>query len=198
MYVLGLTGSIAMGKTTVAEMFEGLGFPVFHSDKVLHRLYAKRKHLLNQIEEAFPGVLKNGALDRQALAKKVLGKPEALSRLEQISHPYVFREIHKFLKAGKSVKAPLVVLDIPLLFETGADDICDGVLVVSATPEAQKKRVLERGKLTEKQLEDILARQMPDADKRKNADFVIETGTTLEKTRAQVEKLVAKLVPKGA
>lgn len=193
MYVLGLTGSLAMGKTTVAEMFEKNGVPAFDADAAVHGLFKDRKRLRNALAAEFPGVIKNHQVDREKLSKMVFGKPDRLARLELIVHPFVFREVHKFLKSHRTKKSPIVVLDLPLLFEIKAEDICDGVLVVTATPEVQRKRVMERANFSEKNFHDRLARQMPDAEKRKRADFIIDTGISIEKTLAGVKKLIAKL-----
>lgn len=193
MYVLGLTGSLAMGKTTVAEMFKKNGVPAFDADAAVHGLFKDRKRLRNALAAEFPGVVKNHQVDREKLSKMVFGKPDRLTRLELIVHPFVFREVHKFLKSHRAQKTPMVVLDLPLLFEIKAEDICDGVLVVTAAPEVQRKRVMERANFSEKNFQERLARQMPDAEKRKRADFIIDTGISIGKTLAGVKKLIAKL-----
>lgn len=193
MYILGITGSMAMGKTTTARMFAENGIPAFHADDAVHILFQNSKRLRGALEAEFPGVVKNEQVDRDKLSKMVFGKPDRLARLELIIHPFVFREVHKFLKNHRAQKSPLVVLDLPLLFEIKAEDICDGVLVVTATPEVQRKRAMERGNFSEKNFHDRLARQMPDSEKRKRADFIIDTSISLEKTRSQVKKLIAKL-----
>lgn len=193
MYVLGLTGSLAMGKTTVAEMFRKNGVPAFDADAAVHGLFKDRKRLRNALAAEFPGVVTNHQVDREKLSKMVFGKPDRLARLELIVHPFVFREVHKFLKSHRAQKTPTVVLDLPLLFEIKAEDICDGVLVVTAAPEVQRKRVMERANFSEKNFQERLARQTPDAEKRKRADFIIDTGISIEKTLAGVKKLIAKL-----
>ncbi len=198
MYILGLTGSIATGKTTVAGMFEDRGVPVFHSDRTVHDLFKTRKRLQSAIKKAFPGVVGKDGVDRKVLGEKVFGNPKKLARLEQIVHPYVLREMNKFLRARQKAGSRLIVLDIPLLFEIRAEDICDGVLVVTVPERVQKRRALARKGFDEKQLDDILRRQMPVKKKLKKADFVIDTGASLAETRKAVEKLVAKLSPKGA
>lgn len=193
MYILGITGSMAMGKTTTAEMFAENGTPAFHADDAVHILFQNSKRLRAALREEFPGVVKGDQVDRGKLSKLVFGKPDRLARLELIIHPFVFREVHKFLKSHRTHKSPLVVLDLPLLFETKAEDICDGVLVVTAPPEVQKKRLMERANFSEKDFQNRLARQMPDGEKRKRADFIIDTSISLEKMQIQVKKLIAKL-----
>lgn len=193
MYILGITGSIAMGKTTVAEMFNENRVPAFNADRAVHFLFQNSKRLRGALAAEFPGVVNNEQIDREKLSNLVFGKPDRLARLELIIHPFVFREVHKFLKSHRAQKSPLVVLEIPLLFETKAEDICDGVLVVTAPEEVQTKRMMARANFSEKNFQDRLARQMPDPEKRKRADFIIDTGISLEKTRSQVKKLIAKL-----
>ncbi len=193
MYILGITGSMAMRKTTVAEMFNENGVPAFNADGAVHFLFQNSKRLRGALGAEFPGAVNNEQIDREKLSKLVFGKPDRLARLELIIHPFVFREVHKFLKSHRAHKSPLVVLEIPLLFETKAEDICDGVLVVTAAEEVQTKRGMARANFSEKNFQDRLTRQMPDGEKRKRADFIIDTGISLEKTRSQVKKLIAKL-----
>ncbi|MEE8294365.1 MAG: dephospho-CoA kinase [Sphingomonadales bacterium] len=193
MYILGLTGSMAMGKTTVTKMFEENGVPAFHADEAVHLLFQKSKRLRGALGVEFPGVVKDEQVNREKLSTLVFGNPDRLARLELIIHPFVFREVHKFLKMHRAQGAPVVILDLPLLFEIKAEDICDGVLVVTATPEVQKNRAKERANFSEKNFQDRLARQMPDGEKRKRATFLIDTGISLDKTRADVKKIIAKL-----
>jgi dephospho-CoA kinase len=190
--VLGLTGSIAMGKSTVAGMFERLGVPVFDADREVRRMQGPGGALLEEIEREFPGTTGPGGIDRAALGARVFGDPEALARLEAIVHPAV-RAARKAFLAEHS-DAPLVVLDIPLLFEKGGADEVDQVAVVSAPADVQRKRVLAREGMTAERFAEILALQMPDAEKRARADHVIDTGRTLSKTEAEVAALVEKLV----
>lgn len=191
MIVLGLTGSIGMGKSTAAKMFEEAGVPVHDSDAAVHRLYTGKAVPL--IEVAFPGVTRDGAVDRALLGQRVLGDPAALKRLEGIVHPLVRADADAFLAHNREAKAPLAVLDIPLLFETGGRGRVDKVVVVSAPPEIQRRRVLARPGMTAQKFDQILARQVPDAEKRRLADFVIDTGGSLEATRAAIAALIAEL-----
>lgn len=188
---LGLTGSIGMGKTTVASMFEEEGLPVFDADAAVHRLQGGAGALVDQIESHFPGTTGPSGVDRGALAERVLGEPEALRRLEALVHPAVARERERFLADHSG--APLVVLDIPLLFEAGGWREVDKIAVVSAPEAVQRERVLARPGMTAHKLERILARQLPDAEKRARADFVIPTGGSLEETRRAVRRIVACL-----
>ncbi|MEF2071305.1 dephospho-CoA kinase [Consotaella aegiceratis] len=189
--VLGLTGSIGMGKTTSAGMFAAAGIPVYSADDVVHRLYAGRAAPL--IEAAFPGTVKDGVVDRAALSGSVLGDNAALRRLEAIVHPLVREEEARFRAEAEKAGTPLVILDIPLLFETGADGRVDKIAVVSAPAEVQRERVLERPGMTDEKLASILERQMPDAEKRRCADFVIDTSGSLDETRRQVDAIIAQL-----
>lgn len=192
-FILGLTGSIGMGKSAVAAMFEGLGVPVFDADAAVHALQGPDGALLPAIEAAFPGTTGPGGVDRPKLGAAVFGDPQALKRLEAIVHPAVKQMRRAFLAehAGRS----LIVFDIPLLFEKGGWETVDAVLVVSASPEAQRARVLARPGMTEEKFEQILALQVPDAEKRARADFVVDTGTSLAETRHAVQRLVRSLVP---
>ncbi|HEX6374154.1 MAG TPA: dephospho-CoA kinase [Allosphingosinicella sp.] len=193
MIVIGLTGSIGMGKSTVAKMFAQEGVPVFDADAAVHRLQGPEGTLVATIEAHFPGTTGPAGVDRGALAERVLAEPEALRRLEALIHPAVAREREAFLAAHQA--APLVVLDIPLLFEAGGSRQVDKILVVSAPPEVQRERVLARPGMTPEKFERILARQLPDADKRARADFVIDTGGPLEQTRRAVRRILACLDP---
>ncbi|HYW16041.1 MAG TPA: dephospho-CoA kinase [Allosphingosinicella sp.] len=191
MIVLGLTGSIGMGKSTVARMFAEEGVPVFDADAAVHRLQGPDGALVEEIEAHFPGTTGRHGVNRGALAERVLGEPEALRRLEALVHPAVARERESFLSANSA--EPLVLLDIPLLFEAGGSERVDRIAVVSAPSEVQRERVLARPGMTEEKFELILARQLPDSDKRARADFVIPTGGPLEETRRAVRRILACL-----
>lgn len=193
-HILGLTGSIGMGKSTVARMFRDLGVPVFDADATVHALQGPNGALLPAIEAAFPGTTGPAGLDRPALRERIFADPEARRRLEAIVHPAVAAERQRFLDIHAA--APLVVLDVPLLFETGGDSRCDSVAVVSAAPEVQRARVLARPGMTESAFAAILASQLPDAEKRARAQHLIHTDTTLAATRAQVAALVACMGPR--
>lgn len=190
-FVLGLTGSVGMGKSTVARMFADQGVPVFDADAVVHRLQGPSGALVGPIEAAFPGTTGPAGVDRSRLGAAVFGDPEALDRLETIVHPAVRAARREFLLEHAGAK--LVVLDIPLLFEAGGAGEVDAVLVVSAPPEVQRRRVLARPGMTPERFAEILARQLPDAEKRARADHVIDTGRSLAETRAEVARLVEKL-----
>lgn len=189
--VLGLTGSIGMGKSTVAAMFADDGVPVFDADAEVHRLQGPGGRLLQAIESAFPGTTGESGVDRALLGKAVFGNPDALKRLEAIVHPAVAHERARFLESNRA--RPLVVLDIPLLFEAGGWQQVDKIAVVSAPAQVQRARVLARPGMTEARFESILAKQMPDAEKRERADFVIPTGGSLDETRAAVRAVIACL-----
>lgn len=191
MVILGLTGSIGMGKSTVAAMFEAEGVPVFDADVIVHRLQGRNGALVAAIEAAFPGTQRADGVDRTALGVRVLNDPQALARLEAIVHPAVAAERQAFLAANAG--APLVVLDIPLLLEKGGERQVDKVAVVSAPADVQRARVLARAGMTPARLQSILARQMPDADKRARADYVIDTAVPLDRTRADVRGIIAEL-----
>jgi dephospho-CoA kinase len=189
--ILGLTGSIGMGKSTTAAMFRDAGVPVYDADAAVHALY--RGAAVAPVEAAFPGVSQDSEIDRERLRQRVLGDPAALRRLEAIVHPLVAAEREAFVRAAAARHEPLIVLDIPLLFETGAERTVDQIVVVSAPEAVQKARVLARPGMTPDRLSAILAQQMPDAEKRRRASFVIDTGHGLETARAQVADLLAKL-----
>jgi dephospho-CoA kinase len=172
-FVLGLTGSIGMGKSTTADIFRRFGVPVHDADAVVHRLYAGQAAPL--IEAAFPGTAPAGVVDRAALSKIVIGSPERMATLEAIVHPLVREAKEQFLAKATAERAPLAVLDIPLMMETGGDARCDAIVVVTATPEVQRQRVLARPGMSEDKFAAILAKQMPDADKRARAHFVVDT-----------------------
>jgi dephospho-CoA kinase len=190
-FILGLTGSIGMGKSAVAAMFEGLGVPVFDADAAVHLLQGPCGALLPVIEAAFPGTTSAAGVDRPKLGEAVFGNPEALKRLEMIVHPAVGAMRQQFL--ADHAAAPLIVFDIPLLFEKGASQQVNAVVVVSAPPEAQRQRVLARPGMTAEKFERILALQVPDAEKRARADYVIDTGVSLAETRHAVQRLVQRL-----
>lgn len=191
MIKLALTGSIGMGKSTVARMFERFGIPVFDADLEVRRLQGIGGALVEQIGGAFPGTVSGGVLDRERLADLVLDDPRQLARLESIVHPAVRSARDKFIADHRN--APALLFEIPLLFETRGEDDFNTVIVVSAPAEVQRSRVLDRPRMTEEKLESLLARQTPDADKRAKADFVIDTGGDLSTTEAQVRDLIACL-----
>lgn len=193
MIVVGLTGSIGMGKSTVAKMFAEEGAPSFDSDAAVHELYAAGGAAVAPVEETFPGVTRDGAIDRAALSAKVVGNPDALSRLEDIVHPLVRQAQANFLAQHRAAGASVVVLDIPLLFESTGTQSVDKIVVVSAPAGVQRARVLGRSGMTEEKFERLLARQTPDAEKRARADFVIDTGGAFDETRAQVRAVLDAL-----
>lgn len=189
--IIGLTGSIGMGKSTVAAMFESLGVPVFDADAQVRAMQGPDGPLLPAIESAFPGTTGAEGVDRVALGEKVFGDAGELARLEAIVHPAVARRRADFLAANAA--QPLIVFDIPLLFEKGGAEAVDRIVVVSAPAQTQRERVLARPGMTPEKFAQILALQTPDADKRARADYVIDTGTTLAETEKQVGKLVEVL-----
>ncbi len=193
MLIIGLTGSIGMGKSTTAGLFAEAGVPVYDADAAVHALYAPGGDAVGPIGEAFPEALKDGGIDRAALGKAVLGQPEALARLESIIHPLVGKVQLDWLIARAEEGAAMVVLDVPLLFETGGNGRVDVVVVVSAPIEVQRRRVLEREGMTEEKLDAILAKQLPDAQKRAGADFIIETDRGVEDARHQVAQVLRRL-----
>jgi dephospho-CoA kinase len=192
MIVLGLTGSIGMGKSTTSKMFAEAGVPVHDSDEAVHRLYSGAAAPL--VEAAFPGTTVGGVVDRAKLGARVLGDTAALKRLEAIIHPLVRADADAFLAMHRNAGESIAVLDIPLLFETGGEKRVDAVVVVSTSPELQRKRVLERGTMDEAKLDAIIAKQTPDAEKRKRADFVVDTSHGLEPVRAQITHILAEVV----
>jgi len=191
MILLGLTGSIGMGKSTTAAMFREAGVPVYDADAAVADLYVRGGAAVRPVGEAFPGVVKDGAIDREALRQRVLGDPEALKRLNAIVHPLVGRDRGKFFESAQAMGADMVVLDIPLLFETGGHANVDAVVVASAPPEMQRERVLARPGMTPERLDAILAQQTPDPEKRARAHFVVDTGRGLEHARLQVGEIIA-------
>ena len=191
MLVIGLTGSIGMGKSTVAARLRTLGIAVCDADAVVHKLYEGAA--VTPIETAFPGTTAGGKVDRQKLAQALLGRPDAFKRLEAIVHPMVVATERAFLRAAAAKGAAMTVLEIPLLLETGGEGRVDVVIVCSAPAEAQRARVMQRPGMTAEKLDQLLARQMPDAEKRSRADFVVDTGGTFAESDAQVDKIVESL-----
>lgn len=188
---LGLTGSIGMGKSTTAQMFRHEGIPVHDADQAVHELYNGPASSL--IEAAFPGTVFSGSVDRKTLASKVFNDPEALARLESIIHPLVHKAEAAFLEEHEKSGTPLVVLDIPLLFETGAEKRVDKVLVVTASAKVQRERVLKRPGMSEDKFAAILSRQLPDAQKRARANFMIDTGLGMDSAQREVRKIIDQL-----
>ena len=191
MLVIGLTGGIGMGKSTAAERFAEHGIPVFNADLCVHRLY--EGEAVAPIETAFPDVAKDGRIDRKLLSERIAGSPERLLRLERIVHPLVVAAELDFLRAAEKDGAPLAVLEIPLLFETGADSRVDVTVVTSAPQDVQRARVLSRPGMTADKLEHLLARQLPDAERRARADYVVDSGTSLADMRIEIDKLIESL-----
>lgn len=191
MFVLGLTGSIGMGKTTAAQFFAEAGVPVHDADAVVHALY--EGEAVAAIETAFPGTTENGKVNRQKLGRLVVADSAALKRLEAIVHPLVRESERRFLAAAEAKGAAVVVLDIPLLYETGGERRVDAVVVVSSPSEVQRQRVLDRPDMTPDKLEALLAQQMPDAEKRRRADFIVDSGKSFEHARAQIQDILARV-----
>jgi len=190
MLVLGLTGSIGMGKSTTAKLFSEAGVPVYDADATVHRIY--EGEAAPAIEAAFPGTTVNGKVDREKLSASVVHDAAAMKRLEQIVHP-MLREHHQaFLDEAERSGAPVAVVDVPLLFETGGEKRVDAVVVVSTSPEIQRERILARDNMTTEKLDAILARQLPDAEKRKRADFVVDTSHGLEPVRMRIKEILAE------
>lgn len=195
--MIGLTGSIAMGKSTAAEMFRDMGVPVFDADAVVHALMERGGEAVAAVEARFPGVVREGAVDRGALGKRVFGDPEGLSALEAILHPRVRQHERRFMAAARRSGQPVVVLDIPLLFETGGEHRCDLTVVVSAPAFLQQARALRRSGMTPERLNAVLAKQMPDAEKRHRADHVVPTGLGKGYTRRCIAGIVAAARNRG-
>ncbi|MEL6288326.1 MAG: dephospho-CoA kinase [Pseudomonadota bacterium] len=191
MLIVGLTGSIGMGKSTAAKHLRSLGIPVFDADATVHALYAGAA--VKPVEQAFPGTTRNGVVDRQALALALGGKSEAFRRLEAIVHPLVRAEQTVFLRAAHSDNSRFAVLEVPLLFETGLDGRVDVVILVSAPADVQRSRVLARPGMTEEKFSHILSQQMDDSEKRRRADFVVDTVGSIEASIAQLDTVLAEL-----
>lgn len=196
MITVGLTGSIATGKSEVAKLLSGAGIPVFDSDAEVHELYVDRK-IVGLIGRTFPEVVVDGNIDRQLLGKRVLASPEDLKKLESLIHPLIKEKRTEFISCWRKQECPFVILDIPLLYETGEDQNVDYVVVVSADEEIQRKRAMARPGMTGEKLASILARQMPDLEKRNRADFVIENSGSMGHLRMQVDALSKKLAELG-
>lgn len=190
MIILGLTGSIGMGKSATAQMFRDEGVPVYDADAAVHELYAKGGAAVGPVGEAFPQAVRDGAIDRAALSGLVIGKPDEIRKLEMIVHPLVGQAQRKFLDEARAAGAPLVVLDIPLLFEGQGHRMVDAIAVVSAPAEMQRARVLARPGMTPEKFEEILKKQVPDAEKRARADFVINTANGFDDARQQVRAVL--------
>src|SRR6185503_14624548 len=188
----GLTGSIATGKSEVAKLFSMAGIPVFDSDAEVHDLYAEET-TRDLLDKVFPEVIVDGKIDRQLLGQRVLGSPEDLKKLESLVHPLIRKRRKDFMAHWRKQNCPFVVLDIPLLFETGQDKEMDYIIVVSASEDIQRKRALARPGMSEEKFADIQARQMPDSEKRGRADFIIENSGSLEHLQTQVDALSKKL-----
>ena len=192
MLILGLTGSIGMGKSTTAKLFAEAGVPVYDADAEVHKIY--EGEAAPAIEAAFPGTTVEGRVDRAKLSAKVVHDPAAIKQLEQIVHPMLGASRKKFLDDAERAGAPVVVMDIPLLFETGGEKRVDAVVVVTTSPESQRERILARGTMTSEALDAILARQLPDAEKRKRADFVVDTSHGLDPVRTAISDILAEVV----
>jgi dephospho-CoA kinase len=192
MRILGLTGSIGMGKSTTAKLFTEAGVPVYDADAAVHKIY--EGEAAPAIEAAFPGTTAGGKVDRAKLSAKVVHDPAAIKQLEQIVHPMLGASRRKFLDDAEASGAPVVVMDIPLLFETGGEKRVDAVVVVTTSPENQRERILTRGTMTNEALDAILARQLPDAEKRRRADFVVDTSHGLDPVRAAIRDILAEVV----
>jgi dephospho-CoA kinase len=188
MIILGLTGSIGMGKSTTAKLFEEAGVPVYDADATVHKIY--EGEAVPAIEAAFPGTTADGKVDRNKLSAKVVHDPAAMKRLEQIVHPMLGASRQKFLHEAEQSGAPVAVVDVPLLFETGGEKRVDAVVVVTTTPEIQRRRILERDNMTGEKLDAILARQLPDAEKRRRADFVVDTSHGLDHVRTRIRDIL--------
>src|SRR6058998_898062 len=188
MRILGLTGSIGMGKSTTAKLFAEAGVPVYDADEAVHKIY--EGEAAPAIEAAFPGTTVNGKVDRNKLSAKVVHDPAAMRRLEQIVHPMLGASRQKFLDDAERSGAPVAVVDVPLLFETGGEKRVDAVVVVTTTPDNQRQRILARANMTGEKLDAILARQLPDAEKRKRADFVVDTSHGLDPVRARIRDIL--------
>ena len=192
MIILGLTGSIGMGKSTTAKLFAEAGVPVYDADAAVHMLY--EGEAAPAIEAAFPGATVDGKVDRNRLSARVVHDPAAIKRLEQIVHPMLGASRQKFLRDAEQSGAPVAVVDVPLLFETGGEERVDAVVVVTTTPEIQRERILERPNMTDEKLDAILTRQMPDAEKQKRAHFVVDTSHGLDPVRKRIRDILNEAV----
>src|ERR1700716_3855299 len=192
MIILGLTGSIGMGKSTTAKLFAEAGVPVYDGDATVHMLY--EGEAVPAIEAAFPGTTADGKVDRARLSPRVVHDPAAIRKLEQIVHPMLGASRQKFLHDAEASGAPVAVVDVPLLYETGGEKRVDAVVVVTTTPEIQRQRILARDNMTDEKLDAILARQLPDAEKRSRADFVVDTSHGLDPVRAQIRDILDQAV----
>jgi dephospho-CoA kinase len=192
MLLLGLTGSIGMGKSTTAKLFAEAGVPVYDADATVHRLY--EGEAVPAIEAAFPGTTADGKVDRNKLSARVVHDPAAIRQLEQIVHPMLGASRQKFLDDAERSGAPVAVVDVPLLFETGGEKRVDAVVVVTTTPEIQRQRILARDNMTGEKLDAILARQLPDAEKRRRADFVVDTSHGLDPVRTRIRDILTEAV----
>jgi len=191
MLILGLTGSIGMGKSTTAKLFMEAGVPVYDADAAVHQLY--EGEAAPAIEAAFPGTTANGKVDRAKLSARVVHDPAAMRQLEQIVHPMLGASRQKFFADAEAAGAPIVVVDVPLLYETGGEKRVDAVVVVTTSPELQRERVLARGTMDAAKLDAIIAKQMPDAEKRKRADFIVDTSHGLDPVRARIRDILAEV-----
>ncbi len=191
MFVLGLTGSIGMGKSTTAKLFIEAGVPVYDADATVHALY--EGEAVTAIEAEFPGTTASGKVDRQKLSAFVVNDPAAMKKLEAIVHPMLRAHEHTFLSEAEATKAPVAVLDIPLLFETGGDARVDAVAVVTTTPDIQRERILARPTMTHDKLAAVLARQMPDEEKRRRANFIVDTSHGLDPVRQRIGEILAEV-----
>lgn len=192
MLILGLTGSIGMGKSTTAKLFTEAGVPVYDADATVHRIY--EGEAAPAIEAAFPGTTVNGRVDRARLSERVMHDPAAIRRLEQIVHPMLRSHHQKFLEEAEKSGAPVAVMDVPLLYETGGEARVDAVVVVTTSPEVQRERILARENMTGEKLDALLARQLPDAEKRKRADFVVDTSHGLDPVRSRIRDILDQVV----
>ena len=192
MIILGLTGSIGMGKSTTAKLFAEAGVPVYDADAAVHRLY--EGEAVPAIEAAFPGTTVDGKVDRARLSALVVHDPAAMQQLERIVHPMLGASRKRFLDEAERSGAPVAVVDVPLLYETGGDNRVDAVVVVTTSPEVQRERILARDNMTGEKLDAILARQLPDSEKRKRADFVVDTSHGLEPVRARIRDILEQAV----
>ena len=191
MIILGLTGSIGMGKSTTAKLFAEAGVPVYDADATVHQLY--QGEAAPAIEAAFPGTTVDGKVDRPKLSARVVHDPAAMKQLEQIVHPMLGASRQKFFADAERAGAPVAVVDVPLLYETGGEKRVDAVVVVTTSPENQRARIMARGTMTSEALDSILARQLPDAEKRKRADFVVDTSDGLDPVRVQISDILQQV-----